>query len=202
MRHAVSIELYGYWSALRSGAHAPERNEVEPGAIQAILPDTFVLDYNPTGGFPLRICGSRVSALFLKELRGASFLHIWRDEDHPAIASILRTAADKELPLALLAEAHPHELAPVRIEVTVLPLRRGGATHARMLGALAADVGNDFRGSMPVGPIALKSHRVLPVGQTSSNQDRVSSAYAADGNSVPGSTTVKYVEFHARRLKV
>ena len=32
-------------------------------------------------GFPFRIAGSRANAIFLKELRGLSFLELWRDAD-------------------------------------------------------------------------------------------------------------------------
>src|SRR5271166_4200460 len=71
MRHAVSREIYAYWRALGTGGCAPERNTVEPGAIRSVLADTFVLDFDPADGFPFRICGSRVNAVFLKELRGA-----------------------------------------------------------------------------------------------------------------------------------
>ena len=60
MRHAVSRELYAYWRALRRGGCPPERNEVEPGAIRCLLPDTFVLEFDAESGYPFRICGSRI----------------------------------------------------------------------------------------------------------------------------------------------
>ena len=75
---AATIELYAYWNRLRGARSAPERNDVDPGAIRGVLADTFVLDFDASCGFPFRIAGSRANALFLKELRGFSFLDLWR----------------------------------------------------------------------------------------------------------------------------
>ncbi len=85
MRHAVSNELYRYWRALGTSRCPPERSEVDPGAIRSVLADTYVLDFDAGAGFPFRISGSNVNALFLKELRGASFLKIWRDGDRERV---------------------------------------------------------------------------------------------------------------------
>src|SRR5208283_24997 len=104
MRHAVSHELYAYWHALSKDGCPPERNEIDPSAIRRQLAETFVLDFNPTGEFPLRISGSKVDAVFLRELRGTPFLQIWRERDRSGIASILQFVADEELPYLLLAE--------------------------------------------------------------------------------------------------
>jgi len=161
MRHAVSNGLYAYWRELSKGGSPPERNAVEPGAIRGVLADTFVLDFDPAGGFPFRISGSNVNAVFLKELRGYAFLHIWREADRARIASILEAAADEETPYVLVAEARPAGLAPVEMEITLLPLRHQGATHARMLGSLAAGAGADWLGLIGAGPAALTAYRAL-----------------------------------------
>ena len=81
MKLAISRELYAYWDALRAGRSAPERNDIEPGAIRGVLADTFVLDFDAQSGFPFRIAGSRANALFGTELRGLSFLELWREAD-------------------------------------------------------------------------------------------------------------------------
>ncbi len=163
MRHAVSKELYAYWRALGRGGCAPERNAVEPGAIRGVLADTFVLDFDPAAGFPLRIAGSRINAVFLRELRGASFLQIWRETDRAAVAWLLQAAADGEAAHLLLAQARPAGLAPVEIEVTLLPLRHRGSTHARMLGSLATGVGpaSEWLGLIGSGPAALTAWREI-----------------------------------------
>src|SRR5580704_11539188 len=96
VQQAVITELYAYWKQLRGAGSAPERNDVDPGAIRGVLADTFVLDFDDRRGFPFRIAGSRANALFLKELRGRSFVELWRDADRKHLSSILDCVADEE----------------------------------------------------------------------------------------------------------
>jgi hypothetical protein len=95
---AATIELYAYWNRLRGARSAPERNDVDPGAIRGVLADTFVLDFDASRGFPFRIAGSRANALFLRELRGFSFSELWRDADREDLDSILHCVADERRP--------------------------------------------------------------------------------------------------------
>jgi hypothetical protein len=102
--------------------------------------------------------------MFLKELRGAGFLKIWRTVDQARIDVVLRAAADQEAPCLLLAEGSPAGLAPVEIEVTLLPLRNQGATHARMLGSLSVCGGGDWLGLIASGPTILRAWSGLEPG--------------------------------------
>ena len=43
MKHAASRELYAYWEELRGQRPAPERAEIEPGAIRHVLSEAFIL---------------------------------------------------------------------------------------------------------------------------------------------------------------
>jgi hypothetical protein len=167
MRHAVSRELYGYWNELRAGRTAPERNDVEPGAIRSVLADTFVLEFDAGIGFPFRISGSRVNTLFLRELRGLSFLKLWRETDQSEIESVLLRVADKAQPCLLGAEARPPGLGSLQVEVALLPLRHHGSTRSRILGSLAADAGPDWLGLVGLGAATLISVKALdPVAPT------------------------------------
>ena len=95
---------------------------------------------------------------------GAPFLKIWRNTDQPRINAILQTAADHEAPCLLLAEACPAGGAPIEIEVTLLPLRHQGATHARMLGSLSVRGVFDWLGLIASGPTTLKAWSGLEPG--------------------------------------
>ena len=138
---AVTMELYAYWNRLRGARSAPERNDVDPGAIRGVLADTFVLDFDEGRGFPFRIAGSRANAIFLKELRGLSFLELWRDADRKELNSVLHCVADEAQPFLIGAEARPPGLGAVDIEAILLPLRHHGLTHSRVLGGLRRPCG-------------------------------------------------------------
>ena len=161
MKLAVTMELYAYWNRLRGARSAPERNDVDPGAIRGVLADTFVLDFDEKRGFPFRIAGSRANALFLKELRGLSFLELWRDADRTELASVLHCVADEAQAFLIGAEAGPPGLDAADIEVILLPLRHHGLTHARVLGGFAPHAGPAWTGLVGAGPIALTSLRAL-----------------------------------------
>jgi hypothetical protein len=162
VQHAVITELYAYWMQLRGGRNsAPERNDVDPGAIRGVLADTFVLDFDDRRGFPFRISGSRANALFLKELRGLSFTELWRDADRKRLGSILHCVADEEQPILIGAEARPPGLGPVNIEAVLLPLRHHGLTHSRILGGFAVGQAPYWMGLIGAGPITLTSQRAL-----------------------------------------
>src|ERR1700722_9097169 len=104
---AGTMELHAYWNQLRGRRSAPERKDVDPAAIRGVLADTFVLDFDVSRGFPFRIAGSRANALFLRELRGFSFLDLWRDADREDLESILHCVADEAQAFLLGVEADP-----------------------------------------------------------------------------------------------
>lgn len=177
MKLAVTMELYAYWNRLRGARSAPERNDVDPGAIRAVLADTFILDFDEKRGFPFRIAGSRANAIFLKELRGLSFLELWREADREELHSLLHCVADEAQAFLIGAEARPPSLGPVDIEVILLPLRHHGLTHSRVLGGFAAHAAPAWTGLMAAGPIALTSLRAL---------DSMGEAAARDGATPAG----------------
>jgi hypothetical protein len=158
---AATIELYAYWNRLRGARSAPERNDVDPGAIRSVLADTFVLDFDPRRGFPFRIAGSRTNALFLKELRGLSFLELWRGADREELESILHCVADEAQAFLIGAEAGLPSLDTVDIEIILMPLRHHGLTHARILGGLAVHAAPSWMGLGGAEPIAVTSLRAL-----------------------------------------
>jgi hypothetical protein len=158
---AVTMELYAYWNRLRGARSAPERNDVDPGAIRGVLADTFVLDFDEKLGFPFRIAGSRANAIFLKELRGLPFLELWRDADRGEIDSVLHCVADEAQAFLIGAEARSPGLGAVDIEAILLPLRHHGLTHARVLGGFAIHAAPAWMGLMGAGPITLTSLRAL-----------------------------------------
>ena len=161
MKLAVTMELYAYWNRLRGARSAPERNDVDPGAIRGVLAETFVLDFDDRCGFPFRIAGSRANALFLKELRGHSFLELWRNPDRKELSSILHYVADETQPFLIGAEARPPGLGSVEIEAILLPLRHHGLTHSRILGGFAVSSAPHWIGLIGAGPITLTSLRAL-----------------------------------------
>jgi hypothetical protein len=161
MKLAASRELFAYWNALRGARSAPERDDVDPGAIRGVLADTFILEFDPAAGFPLRVVGTRTNALFLRELRGKPFLDLWREVDRAEIAEIVVALADEAQPFLIGAAAAPLGFPQVDVEVLLLPLRRRGDTHARALGCCAPRGVPRWLGLAGVGALTLLTLRAL-----------------------------------------
>ena len=161
MKLAASQQLYAYWNELRGARSAPERDDVDPGAIRGVLADTFILEFDAQRAFPMRIVGTRTNALFLRELRGAPFLDLWREQDRQEMRAVLAGVADEAQPFLIGASGTPPGFAPVEIEILLLPLRHHGDTHARVLGCCAPDAAPMWLGLVGVEPLALLTLRAL-----------------------------------------
>ena len=179
MKLAATQELYAYWTRLRGARTAPERSEVDPGAIRGILADTFILDVEPALGYPMRIAGSRTSSLFLRELRGDPFLDLWRWQDKPELSEILASVSDEAAPILAGASAKLQGVAGLEFEVLLLPLRHHGDTHARILGCCAPTANPQWLGLLPVASLALLSLRVLNRVGAAASSDLLEGARSA-----------------------
>ena len=90
MKQPSSRNLYAYWNELRGNRNAPDRAEIDPRAIRTILPDVFLLGFDASQRYPMRLAGMAVCALFGRELRDTSFLDLCSGETEPTMAKLLQ----------------------------------------------------------------------------------------------------------------
>jgi hypothetical protein len=163
MKHSSTRELFDYWNARRGTRPAPERNEIEPGAIRRALGDTFMLTFDPRGGHPFRIAGTRVCAAFGRELKGVAFTEIWAPASQDPIRDVLATVATESIGVVAGASGRNGAGAALELEFLVLPLapRGNGSTSARILGALVPAEVPYWLGTETLGPLTLGTIRYL-----------------------------------------
>jgi hypothetical protein len=137
MKHASSRELFAYWTARRGVRPAPERSEIEPAAIRRALGDVFILAVDRPSGHPFRLAGTRVCALFGRELRGQSFIDLWDTESRVALADLMSTVGEEATGAVASVSACTAQGWAQGLELLVLPLRQRGEAQARMIGVLA-----------------------------------------------------------------
>jgi hypothetical protein len=159
MKHAASRELYAYWQELRGRRPAPERSEIEPGAIRQVLSDAFILALDHRAGYPFRLAGTRVCALFGRELKGHSFAALWDDESQQAIRDLLAILTDEWVGTVAGASAQTRSGASVELELLLLPLSSGRPSLARSIGVLAPLKTPKTLGLDPLGLLTLGSRR-------------------------------------------
>lgn len=170
MRQQISKDLFAHWGQTKGARAAPDRADIDPAAIRHLLADTFIMEVDDAGLYPLRLCGGRVNALWLRDQKGASFLDLWRGCDRASIAAALVGVVDDAAPVVAGVKIETAGHAPLELELLLLPLRHFGKTHARVLGALAPVYQPEWLGQLRAGPLSLISMRVIETAPR--DQDR------------------------------
>src|ERR1700745_3578035 len=98
MKHPSSRAFYAYWEDKRGNARAPDRSEIEPQALREHLGDIFVLAYEASSGYPFRVAGTRVCALFGRDMKNTSFSALFALENRGEIEEVITAVAEETLP--------------------------------------------------------------------------------------------------------
>jgi hypothetical protein len=161
MKHPSIRQLVDYWNARRGRRPAPERGDIEPGAIRGVLADTFILSVEPRMGHPFRLAGTRVCALFARELKGEAFLDLWPAQRRKEMRDLLAIVAQESVGVVASVAGASADGAAVSLELLALPLSHHGQTDARLLGALAPSEPPSWLGASAVVDLRLGTHRYL-----------------------------------------
>src|ERR1700712_5003105 len=95
MKHPSNREFFAYWDGKRGGARAPERSEIEPGAVRELLGDIFVLSCDAASGYPFRVAGTRLCALLGCDLKDRSFSTLFEASGRREIEEIVSVVVDE-----------------------------------------------------------------------------------------------------------
>ncbi len=165
MKQASSRELFSYWVARRGTRVAPERGEIEPSAIRKALGDVFILEFDRVAGHPFRLGGTRVCALFGRELKNERFIDLWDAGSRAALGELIDAIADEATGVVASARGRTAEGWTQDLELVLLPLAQRGDTHQRMIGALAPLAVPPWLGSATLGALTLGNIRYLDPGR-------------------------------------
>lgn len=159
MKHAASRELYAYWEEKRGTRPAPERAEIEPGAIRGVLSDAFILAIDRGAGHPIRLAGTRVCALFDREIKGEAFVNLWSAASRPIIGSLLAILTDECTGTVAGVTARNANGELIELELLLLPLGTRRPSFARAIGVLAPLKVPPWLGVSPIGALTLGGRR-------------------------------------------
>jgi hypothetical protein len=161
MKHTSTRAVYQYWDSLRGHRAAPERGDIEPGALRHVLQDTFVLENGPIGPI-FRLAGTRLCALFGGELKARPFVALWPDvEAQGDVRRLAEIVMDETTGAVAGFTAETANGVSIALELLLLPLRHRGSTHARLLGALSPVSSPDWLGLDRVTTAHLISIRMI-----------------------------------------
>jgi hypothetical protein len=137
MKHPSSRQFYAYWDEQRAGARAPDRSEIEPGAVRELLGDIFVLSYDAGTGHPFRVAGTRVSALLGRDPKDRSFSALFAPEARRDIEDIITVVAEETLAAVAGITATSQDGGTAHLELLLLPFSSRAHTPISMTGLLA-----------------------------------------------------------------
>ena len=161
MKHPSNRELFEYWNERRGTRAAPERADIEPGAIRQVLGDTFVIEVNGNDNHLFRLAGIRLCALFGRKLKAESFTRPWQRSGQNAIRELIAVVMDEKVGVvaSVTGATSDDTLAPVQLEMLMLPLVSQSHGEARVLGALAPMAAPYWLGAKAIGPLTLGMFR-------------------------------------------
>ncbi len=161
MKHPSSRELFRYWTELRGPRPAPQRKEIDPAAVRRVLGDSLILSLDPGTGHPIRLAGTRVCAVFCREIKDTSFLDLWDEESRPLLRSLLLITAEEAIGVVAGAVGHTLAEPTVPLEMLLLPVVTEPSLRGQLIGILAP-LGNHFWiGVTPVEAMTLGAFRIL-----------------------------------------
>jgi hypothetical protein len=163
MRHPSNRELLNYWNERRGARLTPDRADLEPSAISTVLGDTFLLDFNADENVSFRLAGTRLCALFRRELKGENFFRLWQRSCQTAIHDLIVEVMEEKVGCVagITAATSDDILAPVQLEMVLLPLASHSQDEARAIGALAPLVAPYWLGAKAISPLTLGTIRYL-----------------------------------------
>lgn len=159
MKHSSTHALFAYWDIQRGTRPAPERSDIDPAAIRHVLGDTFVLAVDFVGEHRFRLAGTKVCAMFCRELKGESFAALWSEAGRKSIRDLLTIVADESIGMVAGATARAKDGPEMELELLLLPLARRGHARVRALGVLAPITIPYWMGAYPIVELSLGALR-------------------------------------------
>ncbi len=170
MKHTSTRALYSYWNKQRGSRPAPERGDIDPIHIRHELGDVFMLAADFVDQLRFRLAGTRVCALFNREIKGETFAALWDEHSGKTIEQVVSALNDERIGAVAGVTGRAADGATIDLELILLPLAHVGHARIRAIGALVALAPPYWLGEKPVAELRLGPWRHI----------------GADGDSVDG----------------
>jgi hypothetical protein len=161
MKHISTRTVFEYWDRRRANRRAPDRGDIDPAAIRRALGDTFMLAADFADQLRFRLAGTRVCALFGRELKGEVFTALWDTASNQAIEELLTIVTGEAAGAVAGLTGRTEEGAGTEIEMLLLPLAHDRRACIRALGVLVPMVSPYWLGTTPVTALELVGLRYI-----------------------------------------
>lgn len=161
MKNSATKALHAYWDRLRGARSAPDRTDLDPGAIRDLLGDVFLLELGCMDRHVVRLAGTRICTLLGRELKDRPFAETFAAEEWHDLFALLDGVARTAVPVVAGVVGETADGRTLDLELLVLPLRHRGRTHTRLLGSLTSAQWPYWAGSHAIMRLRLVSTRYL-----------------------------------------
>jgi len=171
MKHASSALVLDYWNDRRRNRPAPDRADIDPGEIRQALGDTFMLAADFVDELRFRLAGTRVCALFGREIKGESFATLFNAESRGQIDELIGVVTNEAVGAVAGLLGTAADGSETEVEMMLLPLAHSGLARIRALGVMAPLTPPYWLGEKPLVELSLRTLRHL--GDDSGDAPRV-----------------------------
>lgn len=155
MKHPSTQAVFRYWDAQRGARLAPQRRDIDPLAIRQALGDTIMLAADFADQPRFRLAGTRVCALFCREIKGEAFSTLWDDASRRAVDEFLAAVINENAGLVAGVSGRTNDGDRLQLELLLLPLAHHGDARIRALGTLAPAAQPYWLGAKPLTELEL-----------------------------------------------
>jgi hypothetical protein len=161
MKHASTRMVFEHWNERRGDRSAPARADIDPIAIRRALGDTVMLAADFVDQLRFRLAGTRVCALFCREIKGEPFTALWSPESGTEIEGLLGAVTGEAVGAVAGVVGHTADGDSADLELLLLPLAHVGHARIRALGVLAPAVPPYWLGAKPLTQLELTTFRYI-----------------------------------------
>lgn len=166
MKHASTRMLFDHWNERRGWRPAPARSDIDPSDIRHVLSDTFMLAADFVNGIRFRLAGTRVCALFAREIKGEAFNSLWSEASREPLENLLAVVLSENIGVVAGVLGHTQDKTEAELELLLLPLALDGRTRIRALGALAPLTPPYWLGERALTELDLRTFRHVSAWQS------------------------------------
>lgn len=159
MKHSSSRQLHAYWDKQRGTRPAPDRADIDPAQIRHALGDIFILASDFIDEQRYRLAGTRLCALFGRELKGESWSAAWTAGARQQINEMLTELTTENAGFVAGVTGRNAHGDVADLELLLLPLAHRGHARVRAIGVLAATDQPYWIGERPISELALGTVR-------------------------------------------
>lgn len=135
MFHVNTQRLIEEWARQRGSVGTlPARASISPVAFGPLLPQLFILGTEHDGVEAFRLAGGLLADLHGRDLRGADFARLWRNQDRARLGGAMQSARTTSSILVVTANAANVSGQTMDLEITLAPLTGATGDADRIIG--------------------------------------------------------------------